>query len=241
MKDFAGQVALITGAGGGIGGAVARALAARGADLCLVARTESKLKALADGLKGGGKVMICPADLTRNDDLRRLQSQLMKEFEKVDILVHGMGTISLGTVESAPMADFDRQIDTNARAPYELTQLLLPLLIQSRGQIVFINSSAGVQRGRASLGQYGASKHALKVIADSLRDELNDKGVRVLSVYPGRTATLMQARLHREEGKTYHPKDLLQPEDIAEMVLAALALPRTAEVTDIHIRPMLIH
>jgi NADP-dependent 3-hydroxy acid dehydrogenase YdfG len=88
------------------------------------------------------------------------------------------------------------------------------------------------------VSQYAATKHALKAIADSLRAEVNTYGVRVLSIYPGRTATPMQAAVYKMEGKTYEPEKLMQPKDVAEVVMDALSLPRTAEVTDIHIRPM---
>ena len=115
-----------------------------------------------------------------------------------------------------------------------LTQELIPLLVRRRGQIVFINSTAGFT-ARANIGQYAATKHGLRAIADSLRDEINGAGVRVLTVYPGRTATPTQERLHALEGKTYRPDRLLQPEDVASVVVHALCLPRTAEVTEIRI------
>jgi NADP-dependent 3-hydroxy acid dehydrogenase YdfG len=98
-----------------------------------------------------------------------------------------------------------------------------------------MNSSVG---SAPEVGFYSASKHALKAFADTLRAEANPAGVRVLSVYPGRTATPMQESIFAAEGRSYDPSRLLQPEDVAEMVLAALCLPRTAEVTDLHIRPL---
>lgn len=104
---------------------------------------------------------------------------------------------------------------------------------------VFINSSGGLRAKRPEVGHYGATKHALKVIADSLRGELNSKGIRVLSVYLWRTATPMQQALYRKEGRVYRPETLLQPEDVASTVVQALMLPSTAEVTDISIRPMI--
>jgi NAD(P)-dependent dehydrogenase (short-subunit alcohol dehydrogenase family) len=126
----------------------------------------------------------------------------------------------------------------NLRVPYLLTQRLLPLLRRSRGQVVFVNSSAGLHAS-AGLSQYAATKHALKALADSLRCEVNHDGVRVLSVYPGRTASPMQEHLHRQqpEVRPYRAADLLQPEDVAAVVVQALSLPRTAEVTDLHVRP----
>jgi NADP-dependent 3-hydroxy acid dehydrogenase YdfG len=122
--------------------------------------------------------------------------------------------------------------------PYILTQGLLPLVRERMGQIVFLNSTAGLT-SRANVGQYAATKHALKALADGLREEVNRDRIRVLSVYPGRTATQMQQQLHAVEGRLYHPDRLLQPGDVASVVVNALCLPRTAEVTDINIRSMI--
>jgi NADP-dependent 3-hydroxy acid dehydrogenase YdfG len=105
------------------------------------------------------------------------------------------------------------------------------------GSVVFINSSAGLAT-RANISQYSATKHALKAVADSIRAELNSDGVRVLSVYPGRTAGPQQEAIHKAEGKTYNPELLMQPADIARILVDALKVNRTAEVTDISIRPM---
>jgi NADP-dependent 3-hydroxy acid dehydrogenase YdfG len=102
---------------------------------------------------------------------------------------------------------------------------------------VFLNSSAGLM-AHTNVGQYTATKHALKAIADCLREEVNGDRIRVLSVFPGRTATPLQRRLHVVEGREYRPERLLQPEDVASVVVSALCLPRTAEVTDINIRSM---
>jgi NADP-dependent 3-hydroxy acid dehydrogenase YdfG len=103
--------------------------------------------------------------------------------------------------------------------------------------VVFINSSDGLS-ARGQVGPYSATKHALKALADSFREEVNTEGLRVLSVYLGRTASPMQERIHAAEGKAYHPEYLVQPSDVGTMVLNALCLPRTAEVTDISIRPL---
>jgi NADP-dependent 3-hydroxy acid dehydrogenase YdfG len=92
---------------------------------------------------------------------------------------------------------------------------------------------------RSGVAQYAATKYALKAMADSLRAEVNSERIRVLSVFPGRTAGPMQEARYAAEGKPYHPKSLLQPSDIALAVIAALALPRTAEITDLRIRPFL--
>ena len=105
---------------------------------------------------------------------------------------------------------------------------------------MFINSTVGLT-ARANVGAYAATKHALKALADALRDEINPAGVRVLSVYPGRTAGERQALIFELEGRDYAPETLMQPEDVAAAVVAALTLPRTAELTDLRVRPMRKH
>ena len=119
--------------------------------------------------------------------------------------------------------------------PFLLTQALLPDLLARRGQVVFVNSSAGLA-ARAGVAQYAATKHALKALADSLREEVHGHGVRVISIYPGRTATPMQEEVCRMEGVAYDPGACLQPADVATMVLSAMTLPDGAEVKDISIR-----
>lgn len=235
---FTGQVAVVTGASSGIGKAIALELAAQGAILCLVGRKVEALETIAKSVRATApSVLSYQVDLTLDEDIQKLKARLEQDVGQVDLLVHSAGVIALGQIKTAPVEDFDWQYRTNVRAPYVLTQALLPLLIPRRGQIVFVNSSAGLS-ARAGVGQYAATKHALKAIADSLRAEVNADGLRVLSVFPGRTASPMQAAVHELEDKAYYPEHLLQPQDVAAVVLNALSLPRSAEVTDIGIRPL---
>ena len=231
------MTALVTGATSGIGRAIAAALAADGAPVWAVGRRAEALDALTGA---------CPsvrgerADLTLDDDLDRLVSKFEAEATGLDVLVHAAGVAALGCVASAPVDALDSMYRLNLRVPYLLTQRLLPRLRRARGQVVFVNSSAGMHAS-AGASQYAATKHALKALADSLRCEVNDDGVRVLSVYPGRTASPMQEHLHNQEhgpdARPYRAADLLQPDDVAAVVVQALGLPRTAEVTDLHVRP----
>jgi short-subunit dehydrogenase len=235
LKD---QVAVVTGASSGIGQAIALALAAQGVALCLVGRNQQALeetrhRASAHSLPARSYL----ADLSVDQDLENLAEQLRRDCPKLDVLVHCAGIFHSGSVASAPVSDFDLQYRINVRAPFRLTQALLPSLQARQGQVVFINSSAGLTT-RANISQYAATKHALKALADSLRDEVNNAGIRVLSVFPGRTATPQQIAIHKEEGKPYQPNLLLQPADVAEVVFQTLCLERTAEVTNISVRPM---
>jgi len=237
VTDFQDQVAVVTGASSGIGQAIALALVAQGTMLCLVGRRLETLEAVAENARIAAQIRCYRADLTVDKDIEALAARLRRDFGYLDLLVHSAGVFSMGPVESAPVKELDRQYRTNVRAPYILTQALLPMLRPHQGQIVFINSSAGLS-AKANVSQYAATKHALRAIADSLRAEVNAEGLRVLSVYPGRTATLMQAAIHKMEERTYHPDRLMRPEDVADTVLNALCLPRSAEITDIHIRPL---
>ncbi len=235
---FRGQVAVVTGASGAIGGAVARALAADSARLLVLGRDVGRLQKLeSELLERSCDVEVIAGDLTDDAVLDEIESVAAGRMGRVDILVHCAGTFRAGRLESAPVADFDRQYAINVRAPYRLSQRLLPLLLSNRGQIVFINSNAGLV-SHAEVGAYAASKHALRALADSLREEVNTSGVRVLSVYPGRTASEMQRRVCTELGQSYEPERLMTPEDVALPVTEALALPRTVELTDLRLRPM---
>jgi len=233
----AGRVAVVTGAGGGVGRAIALALAREGVELCLVGRDPIKLAETGAAARAFSPVTEFQLDLTVEEALQPLVQYLEGGVGRLDVLIHCAGVVQHDPMERARIADLDLQYATNVRAPYIVTQRLLPLLMATRGQIVFINSSAGLTARRPEVGQYAATKHALRAIADSLREELNPKGIRVLSVYLGRTATPMQEAVCRKEGKAYHPEALLQPEAVASVVVQALTLPFTAEVTDISMRP----
>jgi NADP-dependent 3-hydroxy acid dehydrogenase YdfG len=152
-------------------------------------------------------------------------------------LINNAGTIHLGFTEEASEQDFSDQLTTNVLAPYALTRAFLPLLRKARGDIVFVNSSAG-RHANPGAGQFSATQHAVRAFAESLRNEVNSDGVRVTVLYPGRTATPRQEAIYAQEGRTYDPARLMQPTDVAHIVAAVLSLPRTAEVTEIDIRSM---
>ena len=122
--------------------------------------------------------------------------------ERVDGVVHAAGVVSLGPVAELDAEAWRSQLDVNLVAPALLTRALLPALRAARGTVVLVNSGAG-QVAHPTWAAYAASKHGLKALADSLRAEEAEHGVRVTSVYPGRTATAMQERVHAQEGKDY--------------------------------------
>jgi NADP-dependent 3-hydroxy acid dehydrogenase YdfG len=228
MNRFQNKRALITGASSGIGQAIALALAAEGAQVHAVARNWPK------PIAGW---QLHSADFTVEADVNRLAAEVSASAVPLDLLIHCAGALEIGLVTDFSIAQLDTMYQVNVRTPFLLTQLLLPQLAQSKGQIVFINSSAAIAPNSALAG-YSSTKSALKLIADCLRIEVNSSGIRVMSVYPGKTASAMQQRAHALSGKPYDAASLMQPQDVAQMVLSALALPATAEMTDLHIRPM---
>jgi NADP-dependent 3-hydroxy acid dehydrogenase YdfG len=238
MESLKDQIVVVTGASSGIGKAIALSLAGHGAEICLVARRRELLEKVAKQVQAlGSRGHACPVDLSKDEDIRTLGERVQKDFGRVNILVLCGGAISHGALDKASLADLDLLYRSNVRGHYSMLQTMLPLLRKGPGQIVFVNSSAGL-RSPATVGQFAATQHAFRAIADSLRDEVNADGIRVLSIFPGRTATPRISKLFEKEGRAYEPELLMQPEDIAEMVAHSLRLPRTAEVTDIRIRPM---
>ncbi|GAA0940524.1 SDR family oxidoreductase [Streptomyces sp. DSM 41524] len=223
---------LITGAGSGIGAAVTERLAERGDELWLLARDAGRAKELAERFPG---VRTVVGDLADPDRLSwALGHQTLPD--RLDSLLHIAGVVDLGEVGELTPKAWNRQLAANLVAPAELTRLLLPQLRLAQGHVVFVNSGAGL-RANAQWAAYAASKHGLKALADALRWEESGNGVRVTTVYPGRTATPMQVKVHQQEGKEYDAERWIAPETVATTILTALDLPPDAEITDLQVRP----
>ncbi|MGW4289013.1 SDR family oxidoreductase [Streptomyces sp. NPDC004673] len=223
---------VITGAGSGIGAAVSRRLHARGDDLVLHARDAGRAKELAAEFPGAQTLV---GDLADPDKLSWAFSHQSLP-DRVDSLLHIAGVVDLGDIGDLTPKSWHHQLNVNLIAPAELTRHFLPQLRAARGQVVFVNSGAGLN-AHAGWSAYAASKHGLKALADALRHEEHGNGVRVSSVYPGRTASPMQAKVHQQEGKEYDAARFIDPESVADTILLALDLPRDAEINDLTVRP----
>ncbi|WP_062205712.1 SDR family oxidoreductase [Streptomyces sp. NBRC 109706] len=223
---------VITGAGSGIGAALAERLLARGDELWLWARNAGRAKELRERFPGAHTLV---GDLAEPE---RLSWALGHQSppDRVDSLTHSAGVVELGEVGELTPKVWQSVLAANLLAPAELTRLLLPQLRAARGHVVFVNSGAGL-RANPHWGAYAASKHGLRALADSLRGEERANGLRVTTVYPGRTATPMQSKVHQQEGRAYDPEVWMPPEAVAETVLTALDLPRSTEITDLQVRP----
>jgi short-subunit dehydrogenase len=221
---------LVTGAGSGIGRAVAERLLERDDEVVLVARSAERAHDLRAEYPG---TTVLVADLADTDQLESLAGSLP---DSLDSLVHAAGVVDLGPVSDVGAAVWRAQLAVNLVAPAVLTRLALPALRAARGTVVMVNSGAGLQ-AHPQWAAYAASKHGLRALADSLRAEELEHGVRVTSVYPGRTATPMQAKVHAQEGKPYDADAWIDPATVAEAILRVLDLPEDATISDLTLRP----
>lgn len=222
----------ITGAGSGIGSALATRLTDRGDDLVLLARNEDRARVLRERFPGAATVH---ADLAAPGRLAEVLSE-QDLPDRLDSLIHAAGVVELGRVDALPSSSWMWQLQVNLVAPAELTRIMLPALRQAGGQVLFVNSGAGL-RASPDWSAYAASKHGLKALADALRAEEAEHGIRVSTIYPGRTATPMQALVHEQEGQPYDPTKFIDPESVVTGMLTMLDLPRDAQLTDLTIRP----
>lgn len=224
---------VVTGATSGIGEATVRLLAGVGRSVVAVGRQEAALAELERDFPT--RVRAVQLDMTFDSALDAFAAELCGEGG-LSGLVHCAGVYVSGDIATTSPCDLDAMYQTNVRSWLRLTQGLLPALERGSGYIVFVNSSAGISAGRGA-GFYAATQHALRALANGLRDEVNDRGIRVLSIHPGRTATPRMEALFRHEDRDYRPELLLQPRDVAEVILYTLDLPRHAELTEVHLRP----
>lgn len=217
------------------------ALLAVGCRVSVVGRSPERMQAvLARAEAAGYTGMAQPyvADLADEDALRGAAAAMLAAHDnRIDVFVHAAGVMEEAPWEALTTEQMHRLFQVNSLAPMILCQAFADALAAAEGQVVFINSSS-VQTVRATKTPYTVAKTALKALADSFRAEFNPKGVRTLSVYPGRTGTDMQRRLHQGRGEAFHPELFIQPSDVASTVLHLLQLPRTVEVTEVFMRPM---
>lgn len=217
--------ALITGAGGGIGSAIAAALAPTHT-LLLAGRPSARLDAVAERLGA----TTWPLDLADIDGI----DAATEIVDELDVLVHNAGVMLPGAAGESYIEEWRATFEVNVFGAVALTLALLPALRAARGQVVFINSGAG-QRASPGMASYSASKFALRAFADSLRSD--EPALRVTTVYPGRVDTDMQQDLVAYEGGEYDPARFLRPDTVAEVVAAAIRTPAEAQLQEVVIRP----
>jgi len=194
--NFAGKVALITGASSGIGAATAELFAKCGATLIVTGRTMANLRKTMENCRKVApkiKALEVVADVTKERDIESLVERSIKEFGKLDILVNNAGILQTGTIQTTSLAQYDHLMNTNVRSIYHLTMLCVPYLIKTEGSIVNVSSVNGL-RSFAGVLAYNISKSALDQFTRCVALELAPKKVRVNSVNPGVVVTELQKR-----------------------------------------------
>ncbi len=229
------RVAVVTGASSGIGLAVAEQLFVGGWFVYALSRRVPQLSAARPAVGGGGFRHL-GVDLAEKASVADVLAALDEEDSACNALIHCAGVVERGSFTDVGAAGLQRQFDVNVLAPYALTAALLPRLRTASGDVVFVNSTQGLAAGPDAVA-YAASKHALKAIADGLRAELSGTGIRVCSVYPGRTDTQGQREIFRYEGREYTPDLLVKSATVASLIVQAVELPWEAELIDLTVRP----
>ena len=235
---LAGKAAIVTGASSGIGAATARLLAKEGCNVVLAARREDRLNALAAELGEG--TLAAPADVTDPAACAALVTRTVERFGSLDVLINNAGLGLYGSIAEGNPEDWRKMFDVNVLGVLYTTRAAVrQMLRQGSGDVVFISSLAGRRVPRADGTVYAATKHAVNAIADGLRMDVHEKGVRVINVEPGLVRTEFPESSYPSAEEYYAQREYtpLEAEDVAAAVVYALNQPRRGSVNEILVRP----
>ena len=232
MKKLSGKVALITGASGGIGSAIARRFAQLGMDLALCGRSEEKLAAIkAETEALGVRTVTFTGDLTADGTAAACIEAVLAQLGRLDVLVNNAGMALSCPFEQTTAQQFDQIMALNVRAPYFLCQAALPALRQSDHAIILNIASVVGHKGYPLQSAYAASKHALIGMTKSLANEVYEDGIRVHIIAPGAVYTDM-VRISRPD---LSPEGMILAEDIADIALFLLTHRTNAVIDEIEV------
>jgi NADP-dependent 3-hydroxy acid dehydrogenase YdfG len=235
-----GTVALVTGASSGIGEATARALAAHGATVAVVARRKERLDALAAQIGG----LAVEADVTDREQAVGAVERAADELGRLDIVINNAGVMLLGPIVDAPVEEWDRMVALNLQGLLYVAHGALPHLLDAAereprrvADLVNVSSVAGRRVG-AGGGIYQATKHGVGVFSEALRQEVTARYVRSSLVEPGATESELITHV-REEVRTQLPPGgpTLAAEDVADAILYIVTRPRHVAINEILLRP----
>ncbi len=224
MINLKNKNALITGAGKGIGKAVAIALAKEGVNIVLIARTQADIDEVAQEINTYDvKTLALTADVADINSVNLAIEKAIASFQTFDILINNAGIAAFGKFLELEPSEWERIIQVNLMGVYYVTRAILPNMIERQtGDIINISSTAGLN-GNALTSAYSASKFALLGLTDSLMQEMRKHNIRVTALTPSTVATDMAKELNLTDG---NPEKVMQAEDIAELLIAQLKLNR---------------
>ena len=230
MESLKGKIALVTGAGKGIGRAIVLALAQEGVHVGIVARTENDLQSLSEEVKAlGVNAAMAVADVSDIESVNAAVESIQNELGNIDILVNNAGTATFGKFLELEPAEWENQIKVNLFGVYYVTRAVLPQMIERQtGDIINISSTAGL-KGAATTSAYSASKFAVMGLTDSLMQEVRKHNIRVTALTPSTVVTDLAKSsnlINNNEERVIHP------EDLAELIVAQLKLNRRVFIKD---------
>ncbi|AGY90679.1 TPA: SDR family oxidoreductase [Staphylococcus aureus] len=231
MTVLTDKVAVVTGAGSGIGEAIATLLHEEGAKVVLAGRNKEKLQNVANQLSQDS-VKVVPTDVTNKEEVDELIKIAQQTFGGLDIVINSAGQMLSSKITDYQVDEWDSMIDVNIKGTLYTAQAALPTMLeQSSGHLINIASISGFEVTKSST-IYSATKAAVHTITQGLEKELAKTGVKVTSISPGMVDTAITA--------AYNPTDRkkLEPQDIAEAVLYTLTQPKHVNVNEITVRPV---
>lgn len=222
--NISNKTAIITGAGKGIGLEIAKGLAKEGVHLGLISRTASDLESLAASLQESYSVRVytAVADISLDDEVEEAVTQLKEQLGSIDILINNAGIASFGTLLDMDPDQWRQIVEVNLMGTYNMLRAVLPTMIeQNSGDVINVASTAG-ERGFATGSAYNASKFAVMGLTESVMHEVRKNNIRVTALTPSTVNTELSVKAGLKIGEESH---MMQPEDVAELALAALKLP----------------
>lgn len=230
MESLKGKNALITGAGKGIGRAVAIALANEGVNVALMARTEKDLKSVAKEVDGFGvKTSIAVADVSDIKSVNKAVEKIINEWGNIDILINNAGIAKFGKFLELEPAEWEKQVKVNLFGVYYVTRAVLPQMIERKtGDIINISSTLGL-KGSAGASAYSASKFGVMGLSESLMQEVRKYNIRVTAFAP---STVVTDLAHNNNLINSNEQNVTHPEDLAELFIAQLKLNRRTFVKE---------
>ena len=235
---LAGKTAVVTGASSGIGEATARLLTGEGCNVVLAARREDRLKSLAAELGEGA--LAAPTDVTDPAACAALVARTVERFGSLEILVNNAGLGLYGSIPEGDPDDWRRMFDVNVLGVlYSTRAAVRHMLARGTGDVVFVSSLAG-RRVLAPDGTvYAATKHAITALAEGLRLDVHEKGIRVINVEPGLVRTEFPENTYPDAREYYAQKGFtpLEAKDVAAAVLYAVSQPARVSLNEIAVRP----
>ncbi|MCI0472206.1 MAG: SDR family oxidoreductase [Ignavibacteria bacterium] len=231
MENIKNKIIIITGASKGIGRTTANKLAKAGAKLILNSRKISDLQKLEKEL-GASDYLLIEGDVSNEKTCIRLVDESIKKYGRVDVLINNAAQFAFGKVVDLSLEDFDRVINTNLRAPFILSKLVIPHMIKQDGGTILNISSTSGKRGHEGGSLYAASKFALNGLSECLLKEVRQHNIRIITISPSMVDTKIKPD---EEIKSSGKGVYMRMEDVADSILYALNLPQRALIKDIEI------